>query len=450
VEWLLLAVCVLLVASQAVFVAAEFSFVTVDRLVVEAAAEAGDRRSRGVLGALKTLSTQLSGAQLGITVTSLVVGFLAEPSIAVLISTPLTAIGVPESAVGPVAVVLALLIATAFQMVMGELIPKNLAIARPLPVARAVAGLQTGFTRITGPLIKFLNGSANLLLRRIGVEPSEELAAGRSPAELVSLVRRSAEVGTLEAPTAELLDRSLHFGDRTAADVLTPRRRVRFVDQSATVSELVELARRSGHSRFPVTGEGGADDVRGVVELRSALRIAHGERGTTPVSEVAEPPVLVPETLGLDVMLQRLRTGSGQLAVVIDEYGGTAGIVSLEDLVEELIGEVEDEHDRVAPRIRELAEGRFAISALLRPDEVDQLGILVPESDEYETLGGFVNEELGRIARAGDVVSIPGWQLEVTRMDGLRIDWLRAEPKPWRPSDKGKARDQGRTREDRS
>jgi CBS domain containing-hemolysin-like protein len=449
VEWLLLAVCVLLVASQAVFVAAEFSFVTVDRLVVEAAAEAGDRRSRGVLGALKTLSTQLSGAQLGITVTSLVVGFLAEPSIAVLISTPLTAIGVPESAVGPVAVVLALLIATAFQMVMGELIPKNLAIARPLPVARAVAGLQTGFTRITGPLIKFLNGSANLLLRRIGVEPSEELAAGRSPAELVSLVRRSAEVGTLEAPTAELLDRSLHFGDRTAADVLTPRRRVRFVDQSATVSELVELARRSGHSRFrsPVRQ---CRTFEGVVELRSALRIAHGERDTTPVSEVAEPPVLVPETLGLDVMLQRLRTGSGQLAVVIDEYGGTAGIVSLEDLVEELIGEVEDEHDRVAPRIRELAEGRFAISALLRPDEVDQLGILVPESDEYETLGGFVNEELGRIARAGDVVSIPGWQLEVTRMDGLRIDWLRAEPKPWRPSDKGKARDQGRTREDRS
>lgn len=426
-DWILLAFCVLLVAGNAVFVAAEFSFVTVDRNQVASEAEAGDRRSRGVLAALRTLSTQLSGAQLGITITSLIVGFLAEPALAALLDDPLAHVGVSATAVAAVSVVVALLIATVFQMVLGELVPKNLAIARPLGVARAVAPLQRGFTTATKPIIIFLNGSANWVLRRFGLEPQEELAAGRSPEELLSLVRRSARVGTLPHPTANLLDQALHFSERTAADVLTPRRRVRFVPTRMSVAELIELARVSGHSRFPVTGPGGADDIVGVAPLRAALKVAHAERGTTSVGLIAQPPLFVPETLELDVLLRQLRSGGTQLAIVVEEYGGTAGIVTLEDLVEELVGEVEDEHDRAVPRIRAVDDG-YVFSALLRPDEIDHLGLIIDESDRHETVGGYIAEELGRIPVAGDFVDIPGWRLTVTRMDGLRVEWLRADP----------------------
>jgi CBS domain containing-hemolysin-like protein len=429
-EGVLLLVCVVLVAGNALFVAAEFSLVTVDRATVAQRAEAGDAPAARVRSALRSLSTQLSGAQLGITVTSLVVGFLAEPAIASLLTGPLVAAGVPEAAVRGVSVTIALLIATGFQMVLGELVPKNLAIARPLPVARAVAGPQLAFTTVAGPLIRFLNGNANGVLRRFGIEPQEELASARSPEELGSLVRRSAEAGTLERSTARLLDRSLHFGDRTAADVLTPRRRVRFIDEDASVADLLELVRDTGHSRFPVLGEGGADDVSQIAHVRMALRVAPEQRPTTPVREIAVPAVLVPETVPIDALLTQLRAGHGQLALVVDEYGGTAGVVSLEDLVEELVGDVHDEHDVPVLRVRCLDGGTLVMSGLLRPDEVSELGIPCPQSDSYDTVGGFLTHDLGRIAAIGDHADVPGWRLEVTRMDGRRIDEIRAVPSP--------------------
>ena len=428
-EWVLLGVAVLLALACGLFVAAEFSLVTVERGPVEQRAEAGERGAAGVLAGLRTLSTQLSGAQLGITVTSLLIGFLAEPSLASLVRPGLEAAGVPANAMTGVSLTLALLIATFFQMIVSELVPKNLAIARPYGTALVVVPFQRAFSMATGPLLTFLNGNANWLLARVGVEPQEELASARSPEELQSLVRRSAEAGTLERPLSTLLQRTLSFGERTAGDVLTPRGQVLFVDASTSVADVVELSRTSGHSRFPVTGRGGADEVLGVVSLRRCLRVLEDDRDDTSALQVMERTVVVPESIDLDDLLGVLRTQS-HLALVADEYGGTAGVVTLEDLIEELVGEVEDEHDEPETRVRRLPDGTLELTGLLRPDELREFGIPAEDDRDYDTLGGLVVDLLGRIAAEGDVVDLEGWVLRVRAMDGMRVDVVEAVPPP--------------------
>ncbi|GAB3285912.1 hemolysin family protein [Parasphingorhabdus pacifica] len=425
IEWVLLFVAVLLVAANALFVAAEFSLVTVDRATVEREAEAGGRRARGVLAALTSLSTQLSGAQLGITVTSLVVGFIAEPSLATILRGPLEGFGLGAAA-APVSFTMAFVAATVFQMVAGELVPKSLAIARPLGVAKSVSGAQRGFTTASKPLIRFLNGAANGLLRRVGVQPQEELASARSPYELASLVERSGERGTLDQQTARLLTRSIAFGEKTAAEVMTPRRRVRAVHPDTPGAEVVALARRTGHSRFPVFGEG-VDDPVGIVHLKQAVSVPIDKRGQRTVAEVMSPSVLVPESVELDDLLALLRREGLQLAIVADEYGGTAGVVTLEDLVEEIVGEITDEHDRATSKAHRRDDGVWWLSGLLRPDEVAELtGIELPADHDYDTVGGLVNHELKRIPVEGDRVELSVGDrtlvLTVQRMDGFRVD----------------------------
>jgi CBS domain containing-hemolysin-like protein len=423
--WMLLALAAVMLMANAVFVAAEFALVTIDRTKVSEAAERGDATAKGILSALKSLSTQLSGAQLGITVTSLIVGYLAEPSLATLLRGPLAGFGLSEAAAAGIAVTAALFVATVLQMVLGELVPKNLAIARPWPVAVAVTPAQRGFTKVAGWLISFLNGNANWIVRRLGIEPKEELESARAPQELRSLVRRSAALGTLPRPTAALLDRSLAFGERSAADVMTPRVRVQFIHEDASVAEVLRRARKTGLSRFPTTGEGGADDITGVVELRQILRVPRDLRADTTVGEIAGEPLFVPEAMELDTLLHQLRAAGGNLAVVIDEYGGTAGIVTLEDLVEELVGEVEDEHDPPLARVRRTRDGGYVVSGLLRPDEVRTLGVPVPDDDDYDTIAGFLADRLDRLPERGDEVDAGDWRLEVVRMDGLRVDRVR-------------------------
>lgn len=426
--WILLAVAAVMLVANAVFVAAEFALVTIDRTKVSEAAERGDTTAKGILAALKTLSTQLSGAQLGITVTSLIVGYLAEPSLATLLRGPLAGLGLTDAATAGVSVTTALFVATVFQMVLGELVPKNLAIARPWPTAVAVTPAQRGFTKAAGWLIRFLNGNANWLVRRLGIEPQEELASARAPQELRSLVRRSAAMGTLPRPTAVLLDRSLAFGERSAADVMTPRVRVQFVRRDASVAEVLRRARHTGLSRFPATGEGGADDITGVVELRQMLRVPRDERSDTTVEEIAGEALFVPEAVELDTLLRLLREARGNMAVVIDEYGGTAGIVTLEDLVEELVGEVEDEHDPPLARVRRANGGSYVVSGLLRPDEVRTLGVPVPDDDNYDTIAGYFADRLNRLPEDGDETDAGNWLLEIIRMDGLRVDRIRMTP----------------------
>jgi CBS domain containing-hemolysin-like protein len=426
--WLLVLAGVLLTLGTAVFVAAEFSLVALDRAFVERSVSAGESRSVGVLAALRTLSTQLSASQVGITLTTLLVGFLAEPSVARLLRGPLADVGVPRSAVEPVAVALALVIATSFSMVVGELVPKNLAIARPLGTAQLIAVPMRVFAVVARPLIVLLNGSANALLRRMGVEPKEELSSARTPQELASLVRRSAEAGTLDATTAELLTRSLGFGERTAEDVMTPRLRCTVVHRDDSAADVVRLARTTGHSRFPVVDEG-LDDVVGVVHIKRAVSVPPERRAEVPAAALMSPPLMVPETVRLDPLLVQLRDQGLQLAVVVDEYGGTSGVVTLEDVVEEIVGEVADEHDRGRASGRRLRDGSWVVPGLWRPDEVrDRIGADIPDDGAYETVGGYVMAQLGRVPEVGDAVVVPGWRLQVSRMDGRRVDRLRITP----------------------
>ncbi|MFB9375460.1 hemolysin family protein [Kineococcus gynurae] len=427
-EWLLLGVGVLLTLGTAVFVAAEFAFVTLDRFTVEKAANDGDRRAAGVLPALTTLSTQLSGAQVGITLTTLLVGYLVEPSLAALLAPVLEAVGLPGALVATVGVVLAVVVATAFSMLVGELIPKNLALSVPLPTAGVVAPLQRGFTWFMKPLITVLNGSANRFLRAVGIEPQEELSGARSARELASLVRRSADLGTLDEGTANLLSRTLVFGEQTAADVMTPRVRMREVRADETAADVVVRARTTGHSRFPVTGTDD-DDVLGAVHVKTAVAVPPARRGEVPVTALMTELRRVPETLRLEPLLLQLRQKGLQMALVVDEYGGTAGIVSLEDLVEEIVGDVSDEHDRDRGGLRRHRDGSWTVPGLSRPDEVrDTVGIEIPDDSAYETVGGFVMTQLGRIPAVGDEIRLPGAVLRVVRMEGRRVERVRLRP----------------------
>lgn len=415
-----------LTAGTFVSVAAEFSLTALERSTVEAdVRNVGDRRSHQVLKAHETLSFQLSGAQVGITITTLLTGYIAEPAIARLISPGIEGLGLSPGAAGAVSLGIALTLATVVSMVFGELVPKNLAIARPLPTARRVAGLMAGFSAAFRWLIAAMNNSANWIVRRLGIEPAEELRSARSPQELGSLVRSSAERGTLDEGTAALLDRSLRFGERTAEELMTPRVRVVALHVDATVDELIDIARHTGFSRFPVHGSD-LDDIRGAVHVKQAFAVPAGQRATTTVGSLVRSVPTVPASLDGDALLDRLRGQGLQLAVVVDEYGGTAGIVTLEDLVEEIVGDVRDEHDRTeVPQVRPLGEDSWMISGLLRDDEVaEATGFSMPDGD-YETIAGLVLDRLGRIPDVGDEVGVDGWRLTVMRMDRHRVADLR-------------------------
>ncbi len=430
-EWILIGVGLLLVAACGAFVAAEFALVTVDRPSLERAAEAGDKGAAGGLQALKTLSTQLSGAQVGITVTNLAIGFLAEPSIAALIDGPLTDAGLSQSMAEGVAVAIALTLATTLTMVFGELIPKNLAITKPIETIRAVQGFQRGFTRAMAWPIRAFNGTANWILGRFGLEAQEELASARSPQELASLVNRSAAQGTLAEGTATLLARSLAFGDRRADDVMTPRVRMQLIEPWESARAVYELANETGHSRFPVVPEG-ADQVVGIVHVKHVVDVDPEDRDRVTVSDLMVDPVVVPSTLELDTLLEMLREGRLQIAVVVDEFGGVDGVVTMEDLIEELVGDVVDEHDNADASARQEPDGTWDLSGLLRPDEASEiLGVPLPEDEEYETLAGLLTLHLHHIPEEGDEVRLvverfeaPNVQvtLTATQMHGLRVD----------------------------
>ncbi|NHC12854.1 hemolysin family protein [Motilibacter deserti] len=426
-----LALALVLVVACGAYVAAEFSLLTVDRPSVERAAEAGDRGAQGVLAGLRSLSTQLSGAQVGITVTNLLIGYLSEPAIAELVRPLIEAAGSSERAARTVSVSLALVLATVLTMVFGELVPKNLAIARPLATAKSVQGFSRLSTRVTGPAIRLLNGTANALLHRFGVEAQEELASARSPQELVSLVRRSAEQGTLEAETAVLLQQSFAFGERRARDVMTPRVQMHTLPADATLAEVVAAVKETGRSRFPIV-QGVADDVIGIVHVKHALAVPHERRARVQVESVMVDPVLVPDTLELDPLLDILKQGL-QAAIAIDEFGGVAGIVTLEDLIEELVGDVIDEHDERRASVRQLPDGTWSLSGQLRPDEASRhVGVDLPQDEDYETIAGLISAELGRVPAVGDAVEIEApvsgglgheqVTLRVVAMDGLRVD----------------------------
>lgn len=428
-EWLLLAAGLLLIAGTGFFVAVEFSLIALDQPTVQRAVDDGDAGAVPLLKCLKSLSTQLSSCQLGITLTTLLTGYVMEPSVGQLLEVPLAAVGLPDVAVASISLVLAMVLATLLSMLLGELVPKNMAIALAFPVGRALARPQLIFTAVFKPAIVLLNGFSNKVLHVFGLEAKEEISGARTPAELASLVRRSAAMGTLDAGTANFIARTLNFSTRTAADVMTPRIRVETIDAEQPVADVVAAARRTGYSRFPVIGDS-ADDIRGLVHVKKAVAVPWERRQNLEAGAIMTEVLRVPETIHLDALLAELREGNLQLAVVLDEYGGTAGIATLEDLVEEIVGEVADEHDKVRPGLLQSASGDWYFPGLLRPDELSEQipGLSVPDEAAYETVGGYVMSKLGRIGAVGDTVPVGGGTLSVTRMDGRRIDRICFRP----------------------
>ena len=400
--------------ATAYFVAQEFAYVAADRARLHHEAAEGNPAARRALRVTERLSFTLSGAQLGITVTVLVIGYLAEPYLGRGLAELFTAGGVPEAASLSIAVVLALLVSTVVQMVIGELAPKNLAIARPERVARALSASTLAYRALTGPLVRLFDGASNRLLRLFGIEPVEELPEGATAEDLEQIVADAQAGGHLDAETAHLLTRGLEFRQHTAAEVMMPRVSVTTVGVDEPLTGVVGLVSRTGHARFPVLGPGGVDDIVGVVGVFDVLGVPPADRATTTAGAVAVPPLLVPATLPLPAVLDRLRRGHRQLACVVDEYGGLAGIVTLEDVAEELVGPIRDEADPPEPGVSRQPDGSWLVPAGLRIDEVaDATAVELPTSHHYDTLSGLVLRWLGRMASVGDEVEVPGALLRV-------------------------------------
>jgi CBS domain containing-hemolysin-like protein len=419
---------ILLIAANGYFVAGEFSFVTSRRSKFVEGAEAGDRRSRRALAVHQRLSFMLSGAQLGITITSLVLGFIAEPAIAKFIEPVLETVGIPTSATLGIALVLAFVLATVTQMVFGELVPQNLGIAKPEPIARGLAPSTLLFMRIAGPIIRLFDGASNRLLRRLGIEPVDELKGSVSSEELDYIVDSSSESGQLSTSQAALLERAIDFSELEASDAMVAWNHTVTIDSSATAANLHDLM-ESNHSRFPVLDEAGK--VVGLVHAKDLLGVPRAAYADTTIETIIHEVIAVPESAGLNAVLAELQTHATEMAVVIDEYGAPAGVVTLEDIVEELVGEIEDEHDPAMPgEYVEIEPGVWSIGATSRPDEIERVtGFDLPEG-EYDTVAGLVLDQLERMAEVGDLIVVDGIQVEVIEVDQFAIKQvlLRADP----------------------
>jgi len=369
---------------------------------------------------VRRLSFHLSGAQLGITVTSLVLGFLAAPLVADLLS-PLLGPLLGTTAARGVGVVLALVLATSVQMVVGELMPKTAAIAHPETMSRWLSRAVAGYGLVFGPLIRFLDGAANRTVRLFGVEPVEELSQVRTLAEFDMLFRSAAEGGELQPAAAELLVRTLRLTGRTAVDVLVPRTSVEGLAVDATVADLVARSRRTGHSRFVVFGVD-LDDLRGVVHVKAAYRLDRAARHSTPVTDVMGELLAVPEGRDLNDLLSDMRSSRHHLVAVVDEHGGTAGIVTLEDVLEQVVGDITDEHDvRSTAMTRPVRPGEWLLDGTVHVDQVVELTGLAIADGPYETLAGWVLDRLGRIPSVGDSFAVDGWTVTVEMMDRHRV-----------------------------
>jgi len=417
-----LAAILLLTLATAFFVAAEFALVASDRNKVERLAEEGHRGARSLSNALKELSFELSGCQLGITITSLLVGFIVEPTIGEAMAPLLEGLGLPASSALGLSVALALVLATAIQMVLGELIPKNLAVARPLQIGLAIVAPLRLLNLLAKPLILLLNASANALVRALGIEPRDELSSVRSLEELELLIQSSRQEGELPEEEAALLARSISFWEKTAGDALVPRVSVAALTHDSSVADLVSVAVDTGHSRFPVYRDN-LDDIIGLAHIKDIYRIPYDGRTSALVTEVMQDPLLVPESRKLGSLLAQMRRERKHLAIVLDEYGGTSGILTIEDLLEEIVGDIEDEYDPSASlELTRPPAGVYLVSGMLHRDDLqDVTKLALPEGD-YDTLAGFLLSRFERIPEPGDQTNFGDWEFKVVSMDNRRID----------------------------
>ena len=425
-----MALAALLVANG-FFVAGEFGLVAIDRNRLESLRAKGDRRAGMVAEAVRDLTFHLSGAQLGVTTSSLLIGFVAEPSLARLLEPSLGRISfLPEQSLPAISVGVALGIATALQMVMSELVPKNLAIARPLAAA-TLAGLpMVWLNRLIKPVILALNGLANRAVRLFGIEPRRELVGVRSIEDLERVIKASSQEGELDDSEVALLTRSIAFAEKTAADAMVPRVDIVGLRMQETVEDLRRAALNTGHSRFPIFAES-VDEIVGFVHVKDTFRVPVSDRKTTTLSTLTSPVVVVPESQSLDTVLVDLQSRGRAMALVVDEYGGTAGLLTIEDLLEEIIGEIEDEHDSLVPPPTGEALGTILDGSARRHEVEESIGFAWPEG-RYETLGGFLMATLGRFPATGEVVNAGEEAFEIVSMHGHRVETVRARKRDQR------------------
>ncbi|WP_116947466.1 hemolysin family protein [Jiangella endophytica] len=387
--------------GTAYFVAQEFAYVSADRVELARQADAGDKRAASAIRVMERLSFMLSAAQVGITVTGLIVGLIAEPAFAQVVRPLLESVGLPESAVPGVSVAVGFAVATIIQMVLGELFPKNLALATPESLAKLLASSTHLYLAVSGPVVRLFDNSAAWLLRKVGIEPVEELHHGATLEELGHVIGESEAGGSLSSQLSGILGRALYFSEHTAGEAMVPRPDVRGVRGDDTAAAVIELVATHGHSNYPVRGEE-TDEVVGVVGVRELMYVAPGDVGTTLVRDIARRPLVVPDSLPLPALVEQMQDAGDEFACVVDEYGGLAGIVTLEDVSEELFGDITDETDQQAVPVTQDGDW-WQLDAGLRVDEAaSRTGLPLHESDDYDTVAGLIVAELGRFAEPAD------------------------------------------------
>ncbi len=411
---LLLLAIVLLVAVNGFFVAAEFSLVS---MRAEVAAE-----GRGRLGALVArqkaqLDAYLAACQVGITIASLALGALGEPTLADLFR-PLLHSAIAANLAAALATILALLAMTAVHIVIGEQAPKSFAIGSPEIVARVIAYPLEWFYRALRPLILLLNASANGVVRMVGGTPASEHGHSASLGEVRALIARLGAGGAVDSSDAKLLQGLFTLDERRASEVMTPRPRLATVDETDTVAVALETALDAGASRLPVLAADNDRRVLGLVNARELMVSVLEGRDDDPVSGLMRPPLVTPETQPLDLLLQRMQAARVQIAIVLDEYGQLVGVVTVEDIVEEIVGEIHDEAD--AQEVRELSGGRLVVPGDMSLSDLAARGIHLGEA-RSESVGGLVVESLDKLADRGDAIERNGHRLRVLAIDGPRI-----------------------------
>ncbi|MFP5308365.1 MAG: hemolysin family protein [Actinomycetes bacterium] len=418
-SWTAVVVGVVLLVANGFFVAAEIALLAARRARVEELAANGDPRAVRALAALTELSITFSGAQLGITMASLGLGAVAEPAVAALFAGWFADLGLPAGLIGPLAFALALSLVVFLHMVVGEMAPKNLALAQAEMVSLRVARSFGLFITLFRPLIVLLNSTANVLVRAVGVEPVDELGLVHTPDELLLVLRESRRHGQLAPQDARVLTAALRLAEIDAEAAMTPRVDLVAVPDTASPADVLERAAETGFTRFPVF-HGDLDHVTGLVHVKDVLMRTEDELAELTVADLLRPLPAVPESRDLEHLLRDMRADRSHACLVVDEFGGTAGLLALEDVLEELVGEIADEFDPERDRGRRSHERAWVVEGMLRLDELERLtGLRLPEGDA-ETLSGWLTERQGRLLRRGDAVDVAGWCLRVLTLDGRR------------------------------
>jgi CBS domain containing-hemolysin-like protein len=418
-----LVLLVLLIAANGVFVAAEFALVRSRRSKIEQLASEGTRGAASVLDQLDRIDEYLSTCQLGITMASIGIGFLGEPAVAELVE-PIFG-GFSHGVAVAISVAIAYTLVTTLHVVIGEQAPKYFAIARPEGSARSLAAPLRWFRRASAPFTVALTWMSNGVVRLFGVRPAE-LEAQPTTEDLKVLISQSAVGGDLDPGEAGMLRGVFHLHEQEAREVMTPIPAVVTVDHTSAVSEALSLCTSSGHNRLVVVEDGNQDRVRGIVHALRLVRLLMSEGPDAKIEGAVRDALIVPETKPLDDLLTELQRQRSSMGVVVDEYGRTVGIVTVEDILEEVVGEIEDETDPLAGSLRQLANGDWYVRGHVSLGDLSDRGIELPvDTDAYNSIGGYVFGELGRLPKRGDLITADGFEIRVESVRENRIEAVR-------------------------